>query len=43
MRLRSGTKPEELETQRDDILAEAKKAAALRDQIASLQSRFPAL
>ncbi len=30
MRMRSGTKPEELETQRDDILAEAKKAAAIR-------------
>ncbi len=28
--MRSGTKPEELETQRDDILAEAKKAAAIR-------------
>jgi trigger factor len=30
MRMRSGTKPEQLETQRDEILAESKKAAALR-------------
>ena len=40
MRLRSGTKPEELETQRDDILAEAKKAAALRVRAQFVLSRI---
>ncbi|MFM8550457.1 MAG: trigger factor [Verrucomicrobiota bacterium] len=40
MRLRSGTRPEELETQRDDILAEAKKAAALRVRAQFVLSRI---
>lgn len=30
LRMRSGVKPEQLETQRDEILAESKKAAAIR-------------
>ena len=30
LRMRNGVKPEQLETQRDEILAEAKKAAAIR-------------
>ena len=40
MRLRSGSKPEDLETQRDDILAEAKKAAALRVRAQFVLSRI---
>ena len=40
MRMRSGTKPEELETQRDDILAEAKKAAAIRVRAQFVLSRI---
>lgn len=40
MRLRSGTKPAELETQRDDILAEARKAAALRVRAQLVLSRI---
>jgi trigger factor len=40
MRLRSGTKAEELESQRDDILAEAKKAAGVRVRAQFVLSRI---
>ncbi|MEO0039190.1 MAG: hypothetical protein RIS38_138 [Verrucomicrobiota bacterium] len=40
MRLRSGTKAEELQNQRDDILAEAKKAAGVRVRAQFVLSRI---
>jgi len=40
MRLRSGTKAEELQNQRDEILAEAKKAAGVRVRAQFVLSRI---